>query len=396
MKNIYIVEAVRTAVGNYGGSLKDISAAKLGSIVVKEVLDRAGVDGSKVNEVVFGQVISAGCGQNVGRQVVIGAGLADTVPGMTVNKVCGSGLKTVTLAAQILKAGDGECIVAGGTENMSAAPYVLPTTRWGQRMGDGQIVDVMIKDALMDAYNNIHMGITAENLATKYELTREMQDAFAANSQNKAEAARAAGKFDDEIVPVTIKVKKAEVEFKTDEFIKTGVTAEGLAKLRPAFKKDGTVTAANASGINDGAAAILVCTEEFVKANNLKPLAKIVSYGSVGCDPTIMGIGPVESVRAALKMADMTIENIDLIEANEAFAAQALSVAKELNFDDAKVNVNGGAIAIGHPVGASGARILTTLLHEMKRRDAKTGLATLCIGGGMGEALIVTRDELCK
>ena len=396
MKNIYIVEAVRTAVGNYGGSLKDISAAKLGSIVVKEVLDRAGVDGSKVNEVVFGQVISAGCGQNVGRQVVIGAGLADTVPGMTVNKVCGSGLKTVTLAAQILKAGDGECIVAGGTENMSAAPYVLPTTRWGQRMGDGQIVDVMIKDALMDAYNNIHMGITAENLATKYELTREMQDTFAANSQNKAEAARAAGKFDDEIVPVTIKVKKAEVEFKTDEFIKTGVTAEGLAKLRPAFKKDGTVTAANASGINDGAAAILVCTEEFVKANNLKPLAKIVSYGSVGCDPTIMGIGPVESVRAALKMADMTIENIDLIEANEAFAAQALSVAKELNFDDAKVNVNGGAIAIGHPVGASGARILTTLLHEMKRRDAKTGLATLCIGGGMGEALIVTRDELCK
>ena len=396
MKNIYIVEAVRTAVGNYGGSLKDVSAAKLGSIVVKEVLDRAGVDGSKVNEVVFGQVISAGCGQNVGRQVVIGAGLADTVPGMTVNKVCGSGLKTVTLAAQILKAGDGECIVAGGTENMSAAPYVLPTTRWGQRMGDGQIVDVMIKDALMDAYNNIHMGITAENLATKYELTREMQDAFAANSQNKAEAARAAGKFDDEIVPVTIKVKKAEVEFKTDEFIKTGVTAEGLAKLRPAFKKDGTVTAANASGINDGAAAILVCTEEFVKANNLKPLAKIVSYGSVGCDPTIMGIGPVESVRAALKMADMTIENIDLIEANEAFAAQALSVAKELNFDDAKVNVNGGAIAIGHPVGASGARILTTLLHEMKRRDAKTGLATLCIGGGMGEALIVTRDELCK
>ena len=322
MKNIYIVEAVRTAVGNYGGSLKDVSAAKLGSIVVKEVLDRAGVDGSKVNEVVFGQVISAGCGQNVGRQVVIGAGLADTVPGMTVNKVCGSGLKTVTLAAQILKAGDGECIVAGGTENMSAAPYVLPTTRWGQRMGDGQIVDVMIKDALMDAYNNIHMGITAENLATKYELTREMQDAFAANSQNKAEAARAAGKFDDEIVPVTIKVKKAEVEFKTDEFIKTGVTAEGLAKLRPAFKKDGTVTAANASGINDGAAAILVCTEEFVKANNLKPLAKIVSYGSVGCDPTIMGIGPVESVRAALKMADMTIENIDLIEANEAFAAQ--------------------------------------------------------------------------
>ena len=396
MKNIYIVEAVRTAVGNYGGSLKDVSAAKLGSIVVREALNRAGVDGSKVDEVIFGQVISAGCGQNVGRQVVIGAGLEDTVPGMTVNKVCGSGLKTVTLAAQILKAGDGECIIAGGTENMSAAPYTLPTTRWGQRMGDGQIVDVMIKDALTDAYSNIHMGITAENLATKYELTREMQDTFAANSQNKAEAAQEAGKFTDEIVPVTIKVKKAEVEFKNDEFIKKGVTTEGLAKLRPAFKKDGSVTAANASGINDGAAAILVCTEDFVKANGLKPFAKIVSYGSVGCDPTIMGIGPVESVRQALSRANMTIEDIDLIEANEAFAAQALSVAKELNFDDAKVNVNGGAIAIGHPVGASGARILTTLVHEMKRRDAKTGLATLCIGGGMGEALIVCRDELCK
>ncbi|MFI3226160.1 MAG: acetyl-CoA C-acetyltransferase [Clostridia bacterium] len=396
MKNIYLVEAVRTAVGSYGGSLKDIPAAKLGSIVVKEAIDRSGIDAAKVDEVIFGQVISAGCGQNVARQVVIGAGLDQTVPGMTVNKVCGSGLKTVTLAAQILKAGDGECIVAGGTENMSAAPYVLPSARWGQRMGDGAMVDTMVKDALWDVYNNYHMGVTAENLATKYELTREEQDVFAANSQNKAEAAQAAGKFADEIVPVTIKVKRQDVEFKDDEFIKKGVTAEGIAKLRPAFKKDGTVTAANASGINDGAAAVVVCTEDFVKANGLKPLAKVVAYGSVGCDPAIMGIGPVESVRQALSRANMTIDDIDLVEANEAFAAQSLSVAKELNFNMDKVNVNGGAIAIGHPVGASGARILTTLLHEMKRSDAKTGLATLCIGGGMGEALIVERDELCK
>lgn len=396
MKNIYIVEAVRTAIGNYGGSLKDVPASKLGAIVVKETILRTGIDINKVDEVIFGQVISAGCGQNLGRQIVIGSGLSETTPGMTINKVCGSGLKTVSLATQILKAGDGECIIAGGAENMSSAPYLLPTTRFGQRMGDGTIVDSMIKDALTDVYNEYHMGVTAENLAEKYNITRKEQDEYAVSSQNKAEKAQTEGKFEDEIVPVTIKVKREEVEFKTDEYIKKGLTIESLEKLRPAFKKDGSVTAGNSSGINDGASAVMVCTEDFVKENNLKPLAKVVSYGSVGCDPAIMGIGPVESVRQALYRANMQIEDIDLIEANEAFSSQALSVAKELNFDASKVNVNGGAIALGHPVGASGARVLTTLLHEMKRSGVKTGLATLCIGGGMGEALIVSRDELCR
>lgn len=396
MKNIYIVEAVRTAVGNYGGSLKDVEASDLGATCIKETIKRSGIDATKIDEVIFGQVLSAGTGQNLGRQVVIKAGLPQTTPGMTINKVCGSGLKTVTLATQVLKAGDGECIIAGGAENMSSAPYLLPTTRWGQRMGDGTIIDSMVKDALTDVYNGYHMGITAENLVEKYNLTREEQDEFAVKSQNKAEQAQASGKFEEEIVPVMIKVRREEVEFKTDEYIKKGVTIDSLSKLRPAFKKDGSVTAGNASGINDGAAAIMICTEDFVKENNLKPLAKIVSYGSVGCDPAIMGIGPVESVRQALSRANLKIEDIDLIEANEAFASQALAVGKDLNFDQNKLNVNGGAIAIGHPVGASGARILTTLLYEMKRSDAKTGLATLCIGGGMGEALIVSRDELCR
>ena len=392
MREVVIASAARTALGSFGGSLKDVPAAELGAIVIKEAVKRAGINPEQVEEVVMGNVIQAGLGQNVARQATLKAGLPNEVPAMTINKVCGSGLRTVALAAQMIKAGDADIVVAGGMENMSAAPYVLDKARWGQRMGDGKLVDTMIKDALWDAFNNYHMGVTAENIAKQWGLTREMQDEFSASSQAKAEAAIKAGKFKDEIVPVVIPQRKGDpIIFDTDEFPRFGTTVEKLAKLKPAFVKDGTVTAGNASGINDGAAAFVVMSAEKAAELGVKPLAKIVSYGSKGLDPAIMGYGPFHATKKALEAANLTVEDMDLIEANEAFAAQSLAVAKDLNFDMSKVNVNGGAIALGHPVGASGARILTTLLYEMEKRDAKRGLATLCIGGGMGTALIVER-----
>ena len=392
MKEVVIASAARTALGSFGGSLKDVPAAELGAIVIKEAIKRAGIKAEAVEEVVMGNVIQAGLGQNVARQATIKAGLPEEVPAMTINKVCGSGLRSVALAAQMIKAGDADVVVAGGMENMSAAPYVLKSSRWGQRMGDGKMVDTMINDALWDAFNNYHMGVTAENIAEQWNLTREEQDAFSAASQQKAEKAIKEGRFKDEIVPVVIPQRKGEPKvFDTDEFPRFGTTVETLGKLKPCFKKDGTVTAGNASGINDGAAAFVVMSAEKAKELGVKPLAKIVSYGSKGLDPAIMGYGPFHATKKALEVSGLTIDDIDLIEANEAFAAQSLAVAKDLKFDMNKVNVNGGAIALGHPVGASGARILTTLLYEMEKRDAKKGLATLCIGGGMGTALIVER-----
>ena len=392
MREVVIVSAVRTAIGSFGGALKDVPAAELGSIVIKEAVNRAGIKPELVEEVVMGNVIQAGQGQNVARQSAVKAGLPVEVPAMTINKVCGSGLRCVSLAAQMIKAGDCDVVVAGGMENMSAAPYTIPGTRWGQRMGDGKVVDTMIKDALWDAFNDYHMGVTAENIAKEWNLTREMQDEFALSSQLKAERAIKEGKFVDEIVPVVIPQRKGEPKvFDQDEFPRFGATIEGMAKLRPAFIKDGTVTAANASGINDGAAAFVVMSAEKAEQLGLKPMAKILSYGSKGLEPSIMGYGPFHATKKALEVAGLTVEDMDLIEANEAFAAQSLAVAKDLNFDMEKVNVNGGAIALGHPVGASGARILVTLLHEMEKRDAKKGLATLCIGGGMGTALVVER-----
>ena len=392
MREVVIVSAVRTAIGSFGGSLKDIPAAELGSIVIKEAVNRAGIKPELVEEVVMGNVIQAGQGQNVARQSAVKAGLPVGVPAMTINKVCGSGLRCVALAAQMIKAGDCDVVIAGGMENMSLAPYAMPGARWGQRMGDGKMVDTMIKDALWDAFNDYHMGVTAENIAKECGLTREMQDEFALNSQLKAEKAIKEGKFIDEIVPVVIPQRKGEPKvFDQDEFPRFGSTIEKMAKLRPSFIKDGTVTAANASGINDGAAAFVVMSAEKAQELGVKPMAKIVSYGSKGLDPAIMGYGPFHATKKALEVAGLTVEDMDLIEANEAFAAQSLAVAKDLNFDMEKVNVNGGAIALGHPVGASGARILVTLLHEMEKRDAKKGLATLCIGGGMGTALVVER-----
>lgn len=392
MREVVIASAARTALGSFGGSLKDVPATELGAIVIKEAIKRAGIKGEQVEEVVMGNVIQAGLGQNPARQATLKAGLPNEVPAMTINKVCGSGLRCVALAAQMIKAGDADIVVAGGMENMSAAPYVLNKARWGQRMGDGKLVDAMINDALWDAFNNYHMGVTAENIAKEWNLSREEQDAFAAASQQKAEAAIKAGKFKDEIVPVVIPQRKGEPKvFDTDEFPRFGTTTETLAKLRPAFIKDGTVTAGNASGINDGAAAFVVMSAEKAEELGIKPMAKIVSYGSKGLDPAIMGYGPFHATKKALEIAGLTVDDLDLIEANEAFAAQSLAVAKDLKFDMSKVNVNGGAIALGHPVGASGARILTTLLYEMEKRDAKKGLATLCIGGGMGTALIVER-----
>lgn len=391
MKDVVIVSAVRTAIGSYGGALKDVPAADLGAIVIKEALNRAGVDAGKVDEVIMGNVLQAGLGQNVARQALIKAGVPSEVPCFTLNKVCGSGLRVVSLAAQLIKAGDADIIVAGGMESMSQAPYLVPNARWGQRMGDGKLVDSMIKDGLWDAFNQYHMGITAENVAEQWNVTREEQDAHALLSQNRAEKAVKEGRFKDEIVPVVIKTKKGETIFDTDEYPKFGTTAESLAKLKPAFKKDGSVTAGNASGINDGAAAFVIMSAEKAAELGLKPMAKIVSYGSRGVDPSIMGVGPIGSTRAALEGAGLTINDIDLVEANEAFAAQFLAVGKDLGFDIEKVNVNGGAIALGHPIGASGARIIVTLLHEMEKRDAKKGLATLCIGGGMGTTLIVER-----
>ncbi|MFL0164951.1 acetyl-CoA C-acetyltransferase [Candidatus Clostridium helianthi] len=392
MRDVVIVSAVRTALGSFGGALKDVSAVDLGALVIKEAVNRAGVKPELIEEVIMGNVIQAGLGQNTARQSTIKAGLPQEVSAMTINKVCGSGLRAVSLAAQMIKAGDADVVVAGGMENMSAAPYALDKARWGQRMGDGKLVDTMIKDALWDAFNNYHMGVTAENIAKQWGLTREEQDAFSASSQQKAEAAIKSGRFKDEIVPVVIPQRKGEPKvFDTDEFPRFGTTAETLAKLKPAFIKDGTVTAGNASGINDGAAAFVVMSAEKAEELGLKPMAKILSYGSKGLDPAIMGYGPFHATKKALEKANLTVEDLDLIEANEAFAAQSLAVAKDLKFDMSKVNVNGGAIALGHPVGASGARILVTLLHEMEKRDAKKGLATLCIGGGMGTALIVER-----
>ena len=415
MKEVYVVNCCRTAVGSFGGSLKDVPATDLGAAVVKEVLSRGGVKPEQVDELMFGCILTAAQGQNPARQVGVKAGLPYSVPAYTVGMVCGSGMKSVIEGARAILAGDAEIIVAGGTENMSAAPYALPAERWGARMGDKKVVDTMIKDGLWDAYNNYHMGTTAENICDIWGITREELDAFAASSQQKTEAAQKAGKFDDEIVPVLVKKKKELVEFKVDEFPKAGVTCESIAKLRGAFpvgpegvedevvhtfevtqiheadtkKHVQRVTAANASGINDGAAAIILASGEAVEKYGLKPMAKLVSWGQGGVDPKIMGVGPVPASRNAMSKAGVTIEDIDLVEANEAFAAQSIAVARELNFDMSRVNVNGGAISIGHPVGASGARIIVTLLHEMaKRGDAKRGLATLCIGGGMGVATI--------
>lgn len=391
MREVVIASAVRTAIGSFGGALKDVPAVDLGAIVIKEAVKRAGIKPEEVNEVIMGNVLQAGLGQNPARQAVLKAGLPVEVPAMAINKVCGSGLRAVSLACQMILAGDEDIVVAGGMENMSRAPFVLNTARWGQRMGNGQMIDEMVNDGLWDAFNQYHMGITAENIAEKWGITREDQDEFAAASQNKAEAAIKAGKFKDEIVPVVIKTKKGEVIFDTDEFPRFGSTKEALAKLKPAFKKDGTVTAGNASGINDSAAAVVVMSGEKAEKLGIKPLAKIVSYGSKGLDPSVMGYGPFHATKKALEKAGLTVEDIDLIEANEAFAAQSIAVARDLKFDMSKVNVNGGAIALGHPIGASGARILVTLLHEMQKRDAKRGLATLCIGGGMGTAIVVER-----
>ena len=388
-KEIVLAGACRTALGKLGGTLTNTPAVELGAIVIKEAIRRAGIKPEDVDEVLMGNVLQAGLGQSPARQAAVKAGIPVEVPALTINNVCGSGLKVVNMAAAMIEAGEADVMVVGGMENMSAAPYAMPQARFGYRMNDGKLVDVMIKDGLWDAFNDYHMGITAENVAEKYGITREMQDEFSAWSQQKCEAAQKAGKFDEEIVPVPVKVKKEVVEFKVDEFPRQGVTAEGLAKLKPAFKKDGTVTAANASGINDGAAALVIMTAEKAKELGVKPMAKFVAGASAGVDPSIMGVGPVYATRKVLKKAGMDLDQIDLIEANEAFAAQSVAVANELGLDKSKVNVNGGAIALGHPIGASGCRILVTLLYELKHSGKKTGLATLCIGGGMGVATIV-------
>ncbi|WP_298028957.1 acetyl-CoA C-acetyltransferase [uncultured Dysosmobacter sp.] len=417
MKDLYIVNCCRTAIGSFGGSLKNTPAAEMGAIVVKEALNRAGVSPEQVDELMFGCILTAGLGQNVARQVSIKAGIPYSVPAYTVGMVCGSGMKSVIEGARSILAGDSDIVVCGGTENMSAAPYAAPDARWGARMGDKKLVDTMIKDGLWDAYNNYHMGTTAENINDVWGITRQEQDEFAAASQQKAEAAQKSGRFDDEIVPVPVKVKKQVVDFKVDEFPRAGVTAEGISKLRGAFpvgpespapqvvhtfeptgcketddKGQQRVTAANASGINDGAAAIVLASGEAVEKYGLKPMVKLIGWGQGGVDPKIMGVGPVPASRAAMAKAGVTIDDIDLVEANEAFAAQSIAVARELGFDMSKVNVNGGAISLGHPVGASGARIIVTLVHEMmKRPEVKKGLATLCIGGGMGTAVVVEK-----
>jgi acetyl-CoA C-acetyltransferase len=391
MNEVVIVAAGRTAVGKFGGTLAKVAAADLGAHVIKHLLAKTGIAPDLVSEVILGQVLTAGVGQNPARQAVIKAGLPDMVPGMTINKVCGSGLKATHLAAQAILAGDAEIVIAGGQENMSASPHVLNGSRDGFRMGDAKLVDTMIVDGLWDAYNQYHMGITAENVAKKYGVSRQEQDEFATASQNKAEAAQKAGKFKDEIIPLEIPSKKGAIVFDTDEFIKPGVTVDALGALRPAFDKNGTVTAGNASGINDGAAAVIMMSAKKADQLGLKPLARIKAYSSAGVDPTIMGMGPVPASQLCLKKAGWTHNDVDLMEINEAFAAQAIGVNKEMGWDTSKINVNGGAIAIGHPIGASGCRILVTLLHEMIRRDAKRGLASLCIGGGMGVALAVER-----
>ncbi|MGD7051492.1 acetyl-CoA C-acetyltransferase [Sutcliffiella horikoshii] len=388
-KEVVIVSAVRTAIGSFGGAFKDVSAPQLGSVVIKEALAKAGLAPDSVDEVIMGNVLQAGLGQNPARQAAMAAGLPQEVSSMTINKVCGSGMKAVHLATQAILAGDADIVVAGGMENMSQAPYLLKGARDGFKMGDQKLVDTMVADGLTCAFNDYHMGVTAENLCTKYELTREEQDEFAANSQQKAVQAIEDGKFKDEIVPVEVKKKKEILTIDTDEYPRKGNTAEKLGGLRPAFKKDGSVTAGNASGINDGAAAVVVMSKEKAEELGIKPLVRIVANASSGVDPSIMGIGPVTAVKKAMEKGGQSMEEMDLVEANEAFAAQALAVGKELQFNPEKLNVNGGAIALGHPIGASGTRILVTLIHEMKRREAKKGLATLCIGGGQGVATIV-------
>ncbi|HQG43080.1 MAG TPA: acetyl-CoA C-acetyltransferase, partial [Spirochaetota bacterium] len=387
MKDVVIASIVRTPVGTFGGALKDVSAVDLGVIVVREAVKRAGLSPQQVENVILGNVLQAGLGQNTARQVLIHAGIPHEVPAMTINKVCASGLRSISMAAQIIKAGDAEIIVAGGIENMSASPFALPKARWGYRMGDDKIVDIMIKDGLWDAFNQYHMGITAENVAERWKLTREELDKFSLASQTKAEAAIKSGRFKDEIVPVVVKDKKGEKIFDTDEHPRFGTTLEALSKLKPSFKKDGMVTAGNASGINDGAAAAVVMSADKAKELGIKPLCRIASYASAGVDPAIMGTGPIPASRKALAKAGWKVQDLDLIEANEAFASQAVVVNKEMGWDISRVNVNGGAIAIGHPIGASGARILTTLIHEMIKRDARKGIATLCIGGGQGCAV---------
>lgn len=392
MREVVIVSAVRTAIGNFNGSLATLTAAELGSIALNAAIERAGVRADAVDEIILGNVLQAGLGQNPARQAAVKAGLPVEIPSYTINKVCGSGLKAVNLAAQSIISGDADIIIAGGMESMTNAPYLLESkARWGYRMGHGKVVDVMIQDGLWCAFNDYHMGITAENVAAKYSISREDQDQLAFESQDKAVKAIAAGAFKQEIVPVTIKGKKGDTVFDTDEYPKPGTTGESLCGLRPAFKKDGSITAGNASGINDGAAALVVMSADKAKALGLKPLARIIGYGSGGVDPAIMGMGPVPATRKALAKAGLSIADIDLVEANEAFAAQFLAVGKELGLAKEKINVNGGAIALGHPIGASGARILVTLLHAMEQRGAKRGLATLCIGGGQGVATIVER-----
>ena len=394
--NVYICSAARTPIGSYGGTLRDVHSSVLGTVAAKAAIERAGIDKDAIDEVVFGQVLQGGVGQNVARQVCLGAGLPITTPAMTLNKVCGSSMRAISLGAQMIRSGEDQLLLVGGCESMSGAPYISHNMRWGARMNDVKMVDMMVYDGVFDVFNQYHMGITAENIAEQYGISREVQDQIAYDSQMKAAKAVASGRFKDEIAPVEVKKKKETILFDTDEYVKAQTTLEGLAKLRPAFKKDGTVTAGNASGINDAGAAMIIASEEYVKAHGLKPLAKIRAFGSVGCDPSIMGVGPIESTRQALKRAGLTVADLDLIESNEAFAAQAAAVNRELGFDMDKVNVNGGAIALGHPIGAAGCRISTTLLHEMIKRNCTLGLATMCIGGGMGEALIVERDELCK
>jgi acetyl-CoA C-acetyltransferase len=391
MNNVVITAALRSAVGKFGGSIAKVSAADLGAQIIKALLARSNVKPELISEVILGQVLTAGAGQNPARQALIRSGIPDMVPAMTVGKVCGSGLKAVHLAAQAIRCGDADIVIAGGQENMSSAPHVLPGSRDGFRMGDAKLIDSMIIDGLWDAYNNYHMGSTAENVAKKFDISRREQDEFAAASQQKAEAAQKAGKFKAEIAPVEIVSKKGTTVFDSDEFIRYGTTAAALGELKPAFSKDGTVTAGNASGINDGAAAVMMMTERRASELGLEPLARIKAYSSAGVDPKIMGMGPVPASQLCLNKAGWTHQELDLMEINEAFAAQAIGVNRQMGWDTSKINVNGGAIAIGHPIGASGCRILVTLLHEMIRRDAKKGLASLCIGGGMGVALAVER-----
>ncbi|MFO8070046.1 MAG: acetyl-CoA C-acetyltransferase [Alkalibacterium sp.] len=392
MREVVIVEAARTPIGSHGGTLKGVSAVDLGVTVVKGVMERAKLDPSQVDELIFGNVLSAGLGQNVARQVAIYSGIPEEVPSFALNKLCGSGLKAVALAAQAIMVGDADVIIAGGTESMSNAAHVIEDARWGKRMGDMKVVDTMLKDGLVDTFNDYHMGITAENINDKYGFTREEQDNFSLTSQNRAEAAIKAGKFKDEIIPVAVPQRRGEpVIVDTDEFPRFGMTYEKLEKMRPAFKKDGSVTAGNASGINDGAAALILMSKEKADELGMKPLVTLTAYASAGVSPTIMGCGPIPATQKVLKKANLTVEDLDLIEANEAFAAQSLSVVKDLKLNTDIVNVNGGAIALGHPIGASGARILVTLIHEMLKRDSKKGLATLCIGGGQGIAVTVER-----